>query len=93
MILKTFTKQPAEVQDYDIDFTQYLESMGGDVAASHRSEVETGLTLSTSMLTGGVVKLFLAGGTAGKTYKVTVLLTTEAGRVREAEIAIKVREI
>lgn len=95
MILKTFTKQPAEIQDYDIDFTQYLESMGGDAAESFTTEVETGLTLSNSLLTGGVVKVFLSGGTAGKTYKVTVRLTTGVGlvrRVREAEIAIKVRE-
>lgn len=92
MILETFTKQPNEVQDYDIDFNEYLTSMGGDSITAHVIPLVDGLDIITSTVVNGVVKVFIGGGTAGQKYVVTVRVNTSGGRVREAEIAIKVRE-
>ena len=36
--------------------------------------------------------IFTSGGTDGETYKITVALTTTGGRVKQAEIKIKVKE-
>lgn len=92
MILETFIKQPNEVQDYDIDFNEYLTSMGGDSITAHVIPLVGGLDIITSTVVNGVVKVFIGGGTAGQKYVVTVRVNTSGGRVREAEIAIKVRE-
>jgi hypothetical protein len=91
-ILATFTKQPAEVQDYDIDFGEYLSTVS-DTALTHTVVADTGITVQSSSLTGGVVKVWLAGGTTGTKYKITARLTTTGGRVKEAEVVVKVKEV
>lgn len=91
-ILATFDKQPAEVQDYDIDFGPYLDALG-DTPLLHTVVVPSGITLETSALVGNVVKVWLSGGTDRQKYKVTARLTTDGGRVKEAEIVIRVKEV
>lgn len=92
MILGIFTKQPTEVLDYDIDYTSALDS--GDTIAAQTVTADTGITVDTSLIVGGVkVKIWLSGGTTGNTYKVTATITTAGGRVRQDEIKIKVREV
>ena len=90
-ILKKWTKQPAEVQDYDISFTAWLAALS-DTAASFTAAAETGISLDSSSMTAGVVKVWLSGGTNGTKYKVTATITTTAGRVKEDEILIDVVE-
>jgi len=93
MILETYTKQPSEVQDYDIDFGEYLQGMGNDTIQSFAVAVKpTGLTAVESLVIGSVVKVFLGGGESGKSYVVEARVTTAGGRVREGEIQIKVKE-
>jgi hypothetical protein len=108
-ILEKFYKQPADRQDYDIDYNDYLVSMG-DTFASHTVVCDSGITFVTSTLSSGnvrvweqgiqslkpsigFVKVWVQGGTAGENYKVTITLTTTAGRIKQAEIVIKVREV
>lgn len=90
-ILAKFEKQPSEIQDYDIDFSEYLDAIG-DTASSVTVTAEIGITVSSSALIGKVVKVWLTGGSNGETYKITVLLTTAGGRRREADIKVKVKE-
>jgi hypothetical protein len=90
-ILATFTKQPADVQDYDIDYSEWLAGFS-DTGSSATVTVDTGITLNMYTLLNGVVKVWLAGGTSGETYKVTTTLTTSGGRTKQAEIRIKVKE-
>lgn len=90
-ILAKFTKQPVEVQDYDVDFNDYLE-FHNDVASTHTVVAETGLTIEASALTDGVVKVFVSGGTDGSTYKVSATITTLGGRVKQGDIQVKVKE-
>ena len=90
-VLARFTKQPVEVQDYDIDFTDYLTALS-DTAASPVVSVETGLTLMASNLTSGIVKVFVSGGVDGNQYKVSATITTAGGRVKQGDIVIRVKE-
>ena len=92
MILGTFTKQPNEVQDYDIDFNEYLASMGGDSIVGHTVLATDGITVQSSLVINGVVKIFLAGGVDGGRYAITARVTTNGGRVREGEIVVRVKE-
>lgn len=87
-----FSKQPAEVEDIDFDFTDWLASKPGAVYQSYTAEVEPGLTLVASGYTNGVVKVIVGGGVHGSRYKVTVRLSLDIGLVREAEAMIVVKE-
>lgn len=89
--LARFNKQPADIQDYDIDFNEWLTGFS-DTGASHTVTVDTGITKVSSTLIAGVVKVWLSGGVDGNNYKVTATLTTTGGRIKQAEITIKVKE-
>lgn len=91
-ILGKFNKQPVEVQDYDIDFNEYLE-FHNDAAVSHTAVAETGLTVEASNLSAGIVKVFVSGGADGNTYKVSATITTLGGRVKQGDILVKVKEV
>lgn len=90
-ILAKFTKQPADVQDYDISFVEWLAGFS-DTGATVAVTAETGITLLSSTLVAGIVKVWLSGGTDLISYKITVTLTTTGGRVKQVEIVIKVKE-
>jgi hypothetical protein len=93
-ILAKFEKQPADVQDFDIDFTEWLAGMG-DTAPGPTGfmvDIDSGLTLLAQTLTNGVVKVWTSGGTDGTTYKITATVTTQGNRVKQAEIKVKVKE-
>lgn len=91
----TFFKQPAEVLDYDFDFSQWVpagDSLPESISTS--VVVATGLTLGVKTHPGSaVVKQFISGGTSGVNYKVTCTITTTQGRVKEVDIILKVRDL
>lgn len=106
-VLEKFPKQPAEEQDYDIDFTPYVLSMGEAVASDHTiddvnvSGADDELTIESSSIHNGstldgvascYVKVWTSGGTSGVKYKITARVATAGGRKHEAEIQIQVKE-
>ena len=93
-ILAKFEKQPADVQDFDIDFNDWLTGMLDTAPGPTGAEVsaDPGITILAFALNNGVVKVWTAGGVDGTTYKITATLTTDGNRVKQAEIKVKVRE-
>lgn len=91
-IIERFRKQPADVQDYDIDFSPYLVGHGGDTVASYQVEADPGIVVQSHTHADGVVKVWLAGGMSKNAYKVTIRITTNGGRVHEVEILVTVVE-
>lgn len=92
-ILGRFQKQPREVLDYFVDYTDWFTNRT-DAPSSFAVEADTGIVVEGSELLGNVVKVVLSGGTSGK-YKVTVLLTTTASPaiVKEADFVVTVKEV
>lgn len=94
-LLGTFTQQPNEVMDYDLDFSNWLPI--GDTVSSVTLSVSPSMTMPPSYAinaSGTVVKVWVyAGGVNGTTYKITARATTAEFRVKEAEIKVKVKEI
>ena len=92
MILGTFTKQPVEVLDYDIDCSEWLVS--DDVLSSATAVVDVaGLTVDSVLVSSPRVKVWLSGGTNGAAYKVTVTITTDDGRVKQVEFRVRVKDV
>lgn len=91
MILGTFEKQPADVKDYDIDYSQWLVS--GDAIATATAVVDqAGLVVDSTFASTNKVKVWLSGGASGVKYKVTVTVSTDDGRVLQHEFVIKVKD-
>jgi hypothetical protein len=92
-ILGTFSQQPNEVLDYDISFTDWIPD--GDTIISANATADTGITLGDTLIdpTGKIVKQWVEGGTSGSTYKIQLSVTTDDGRVKEAEFKIKIKEV
>ena len=85
-------KQPVEIQDYDIDYSQWLTT-GDNVQSATVTVDPAGLTIGGVMINDPRVKVWLSGGTNGVTYKVTVTATTADGRVKQDEFKLKVKEV
>lgn len=106
-ILAKYEKQPGDTQDFDINFSDYLYALG-DTGASVSVVADTGLTINSSTLLAGIttekstapgttvangkVKVWTSGGTSLVNYKITATLTSTGGRIKQAEIIVKVKE-
>lgn len=98
----TFTKQPTEILPYDIDFEEWIAGIvGGDEVESATCTVVSATSGPTSALTIDSVqlitdtqrvKVWTSGGTNGVTYKLTLVMLTAAGRRKEVDFRIKIKE-
>ena len=102
----SFTKQPNDVLDYDVDMTDWFKSDPTDdintVTYAIESLQEAIPTLELGpvphdeiVLIGSpalVFKAWIASGTVNTDYKITFLVTTEQARKKEIEMKIKVRD-
>lgn len=91
-ILGRFYKQPNEKLDYTVDYSDWFANRS-DTAASHSVIVPTGITKESDSRAGNLVRVVLSGGTNGEKYKITVLMTTSAGLIKEADFVVFVKEI
>lgn len=103
MIVGTHVKQPNEILDYDIVFTEWLPPSDeiDQVATAAISPSPATVTPSGELaidtydidVASDTFKVWLSGGVSGKTYKVQVRIETSGGRRKEAELKIKVKEV
>lgn len=99
MILETYTKQPAEVKDYDIDYKPWLLPMKDTLDDVPLPVVEcltdpddTSLECREVLYTANEVKLWMIGGTDGNQYKVTIQAYTVGGRLDESELIFNIKD-
>lgn len=103
--MQTFTKQPSDVLDYDIDMSEWFEDMVGDdiqsvVVSASGTGIAPDLVLGPDVLPEYQLidspsvsfKVWVGGGVDGKTYKVTSKIVTGAGREKEIDFKIKVKD-
>ncbi|WP_213956348.1 hypothetical protein [Variovorax sp. dw_954] len=97
-ILAKQRKQPGETLDYDIAYSGSDLPSGDTIVSASATRVcltdptDTALDIMSVTFTAKRSKVWLADGTSGKRYKVTVVATSAAGRVFEDEFTIDVRE-
>lgn len=92
MRLGSFIKQPVEVIDYDIDYSQWL-TVGDNVESCVVTVDTAGLDIDATFINDPRVKIWVSGGVNGVTYKVTATTTTADGRVKQDEFRVKVKDI
>lgn len=100
MILKKFSKQPAEYKDYDVDYSAWLafdaQDSLDDVQINIEcltDEADDSLVVDLIQITTDTAKLWVRGGTDGAQYKITILAITTVGRKDESELIFKVKDV
>lgn len=93
-LLDTQIKQPIEKLDYDIEYADWLTPGDGVTASNVTVTVDApSLTVAFFTTSGTVLKIWLTGGTHGVTYRVSVTVETDDGRIKQDEFKVKVKEI
>ncbi len=94
-VVGSVKQQPNDVQDYDIDFSEWFPS--DDVITSAAISVGPVMPTPPSYAIspdGKSVKVWVfAGGESGVKYQVTVRAATNDGRVKEVELRVSIKEI
>lgn len=91
-MLGKLEKQPVDYLDYDINFEEWLVDDDAVESATAVSSAPTELVVSNVMILSPIVKMWVAGGLDGQTYKITVTATTVQGRIKEVDFMIRVRD-
>lgn len=88
MRLKWDDKDPNEVLDYQIDWTDRL---AGDVIATSTWTVPDGLTEGSTSNTTSTTTVWLSDGTDGEDYEILNRITTTGGRTMDQTVKLRVR--
>ena len=91
MILGTFIKQPADITDYDVEYQEWLPA-GDSLFDTQVTVSPDTITIQAARVVDQRVNIWLEGGEIGTTYKFTVNTTTAAGRVRQDEFRVKIKD-
>ena len=91
-VIASFKKQPVERLDYNVDYEPWLDS--GDSLSEVTTSVSPAgeLAVFSSAIIGKRIQLWISDGVDKKTYKVTVTVTTSAGRIKQDEVSFSVKE-
>lgn len=89
MTISEYTKDPAAVLDYGIDWSAWLDT---DAISTSTWTVPSGITQDSSTSDTTTTTVWLSGGTVGQSYLVTNRITTTAGRTDERTIRIVVAD-
>lgn len=91
-MLGTKFKDPSDVLDYDIDYSDWITD--GDTITTAATSVSPAseLVVDSVQVSSPEVKVWVSGGEAGTTYTITVTASTTAGRVKEETFKIRVKE-
>lgn len=84
-------KDPDAILDYPISFADWLSDIS-DTYASHEIIVTGGLVVDLATQSGGIITVWLSGGTLGTTATFTVRITTTGGRTEDRTFYLKIQE-
>lgn len=85
------TKDPNEVVDYDLDWSDLMTDDTDTIATSSWT-VPAGITKDSSSNTTTRTKVWLSGGTAGETYTLLNRITTAGGRTLDQSVKLKMKD-
>ena len=88
------TKDPDDVLDYTLDWSLRLVT-GDDITTSvwfTDSATSPGLEMDSDTFDGNSATVWLSGGIPGTTYIVTNRVTTNAARIMDQSVKLKVKE-
>ena len=94
MALKRFVKDPQEVLDYVIDWSEWL--VAGDTINAVTVTTPTGIVTtvpSAPSFTTTTTKIWVSGGTAGDSYNIACSVNNVGTRQVERSITIQINDL
>jgi hypothetical protein len=85
------TKAPADVLDYDFDFSRWMPS-GDRITNAIASLAGTGAIVTDVEWSDLVARIWLSGGANDEAGILAILITTHAGRTKEVTASVRIRE-
>lgn len=83
------SKDPDEILDYDIDWSERL--VDDTIVTSTWTVDDVTLSVVTDTLSSQATKVWLSGGTVGLQYILTNQIVTAAGRTMEESVRLKIK--
>lgn len=90
-ILGSFSMQPGEVLDFGFDFQPWLNDCNDTIASYAVTSTDDMPIMETDRIEGVIVAL-VDGTVDGASHKLTCSIQTNGGRVKEADIRVRVKE-
>lgn len=92
--MASYVKDPADVKDYAVDWSQALlvEGVAGDTISTATWTVPVGLTKGAESSTTTRTTVWLSGGTASTSYRVACRVVTAQGRTYERSFTLQVED-
>ena len=90
MSFPSFTQDPQDRLDYEIDWSEWLPT-GDTIITSTWAVDDAALTLDDDSATTTAATVFASGGVIGSAYLVTNHIETGQGREKDQTIKIKIR--
>jgi hypothetical protein len=90
--MEVINKQPSEKLKITFDFSDTLlenDSLTGTPTLTS----DTGITVTSTAISGDTVTCFVSGGTTGSKYKIEVVVDTVAGEILEGDVQSKVQDL
>ena len=87
-------KQPTETRKFDMSFSNVLgssenitsiASINSEKVGGYTTDLTIGTTGLVSATPTGTVEMYIAGGTLGSTYRIEVLVNTDASQILEGD--------
>lgn len=92
MSLETRNKQSSDVLDFPVEFERFLSEDDTITTIEATLDITGELNIDAVQNASPTVLVWLSGGINGKTYKVTVKVGTSAGRVKETEFRLRIKD-
>jgi len=86
-------KDPQAVLDYVVKWSDWLADAAGDTIVTASWTVPVGITKLSESNTAIAATIWLSGGTAGTTYRITNQITTAAGRIAQRSFDVVMQEL
>lgn len=86
-------KQPADKLDYDVDFSRWITDDDEITTVASAVDPDGSLIVDTVSVASPSVKVWLRGGESGKSYKVTLTVSTAFGRIKEVDFRVRVKDV
>lgn len=86
--MKTFRKTENDELDYDIDMADWLD--GDDSIENVELDAPDGIEVTGTDIKGDRVKIWLSGGEAGNTYRLSPVIETYESRFKQVDFMVVV---
>lgn len=91
--METFVKQSADQLDFDVNYVDWLPKGATITTVEASVDVPEELTLLSYQNNSPIIKIWLADGVNGKTYKVTAKVSTNLGQIKEKEFRLRIKDL